>query len=160
MYEFWCGVILHESSSFCLHTRYHVTCILTHPISKNIDQLRSIELYRETYLLCNKVFILLNQSKWFNLFERLIFQSSAAKRIQHRFIQYRKTSLNICKHAYQNYAKFNKFSVSFMLIATVFVNFTLNTPVQTVSIRCSAPHQLNDVIILLKDDVIVINNKL
>jgi len=35
---------------FCLHTRYHVTCIFTHPISKNIDQLRSIELYRETYL--------------------------------------------------------------------------------------------------------------
>jgi len=29
---------------FCLHTRYHVS------ESKNIDQLRSIELYRETYL--------------------------------------------------------------------------------------------------------------
>jgi len=24
---------------FPLHTRYHVTCIFTHPISKNIDQL-------------------------------------------------------------------------------------------------------------------------
>jgi len=35
---------------FCLHTRYHVTCFFTHPISKNIDQLRSIELYRKTYL--------------------------------------------------------------------------------------------------------------
>ena len=46
-----CKQYQNEISSFCLHTRYHVTCICTHPISKNIDQLRSIELYRETYLL-------------------------------------------------------------------------------------------------------------
>jgi len=42
-----------------------------------------------------------------------------------------------------SYAKFNEFSVSFMLLATVFLNFTLNTPVQTVSIRCSAQNQLD-----------------
>ena len=40
---------------FCLHTRYHFTWIFTHPISKNIDQLRSIELFRKIMCVCNKI---------------------------------------------------------------------------------------------------------
>ena len=39
---------------FCSHTLYQVTYIFTHPISKNIDQLRSIELYREIKLMKGK----------------------------------------------------------------------------------------------------------
>jgi len=39
-----------EVVHLCLHTRYHVTWIFTHPILTNIDQLRSIELYKVAYL--------------------------------------------------------------------------------------------------------------
>jgi len=39
---------------FCLHTRYHFIRIFTHPMSKNIDQLKSIEFYiGKLHCVCN-----------------------------------------------------------------------------------------------------------
>jgi len=78
-----------------LHTRYHVTCIYTHPISKNIDQLRSIEFYSETYV------IIIGYWLDMEIYVRVLVRSNIARR-QERNINYAPERVHIFPYPTNN----------------------------------------------------------